>query len=74
MSEGLLNKLIREKIRSGNGAVSFAFGIKPILNEAKAEFCKVETDTIYNQKHDYPYHVYHAEMSKLIKKWFGETP
>jgi hypothetical protein len=67
-----LYERIRQKIKDGEGKVSFAFGIEPILNEAKVEFHKVEMDTIYNHEHDYPYHDYHTEMKKLIKKWFGE--
>jgi hypothetical protein len=38
MSEGELGKKIKQKILDGDGKVSFAFGIAPILDEALKEF------------------------------------
>jgi hypothetical protein len=73
MSEGELGKRIKAKIGEGNSGfgdtkVSFAFGIAPILEEAKADFQKMydEANKTFGVSYEEETQIWDA----WFKKWF----
>ena len=58
MSEGELGKRIKQKIKDGDGRVSFAFGIKPILDEALQDFLSGQPEVS-------------PQTMRFLEIWFG---
>jgi hypothetical protein len=72
MSEGELGYKLKAKIVEGQGRVSFAFGIKPILEETRAEFNRLLTVDITNVNGTFTM-VSKRDLDFLLKKIFGEA-
>lgn len=70
MSE--LENKIKQKIKDGEGRVSFAFGIKPILDEAKAEFPDINTWSKGDSYEDAE-QKYLDAVEAWFKKWLGDA-
>jgi hypothetical protein len=63
---GLIGEKIKAKVFENQGKVSFAFGIAPILDEAKAELL-----TIVNSGVPLNLTEYSCLIVKWFEKWFG---
>ena len=58
MSEGELGKRLQQKIKDGEGKVSFAFGVKPILDECLTWFLEGQPEVS-------------PQTMRWLKVWFG---
>jgi hypothetical protein len=58
MSEGELGKRLQQKIKDGEGKVSYSFGVKPLLDECL-------TDLLRGQPELSP------QTMRWLNKWYG---